>query len=79
MASCNPGDHWHPGRWSYLHIYTWNPNDPYFDWKRPSKIEVIWALDIHMYIFIYPLWGFLSLYKEFEFDHSPNRKRLMDF
>ena len=19
-----------------IYIYTWNPNDPYFDWKRPS-------------------------------------------
>ena len=30
-------------------IYTWNPNDPCFDWKRhcfegwPSKLEVIWV------------------------------------
>ena len=19
-----------------MYMYTWNPNDPYFDWKRPS-------------------------------------------
>ena len=37
-------------------IYTWNPNDPCFDWKRPcfgggwsSKIKVIWVPSIYVY------------------------------
>ena len=46
----------------YIYIYyilwyiSWNPNDPCFDWKRPSfggwpsKIGVIWVLGIHIYI-----------------------------
>ena len=42
-------------------MYTWNPSDPCFGWKRPcfdgftglpSKTEVIWALG--MYIFSPP-------------------------
>ena len=37
--------------YTYIHIYTWNPKDPCFDWKglllgelTKTKIEIIWAL-----------------------------------
>ena len=41
-----------------IYIYTWNPNDPCFDWKFglvlggwvPSKIKVIKGFQVYIYI-----------------------------
>ena len=41
-------------------IYTCNPNDPCFDWKRPSfgiKTKDKWVPGIYIYIYIYQLVG----------------------
>ena len=42
------------GNMKKIYIYAWNPNDPCFDWKRPSfglKTKDKWVPGIHIYIY----------------------------
>ena len=55
-------------------IYTWNPNVPCFDWKRPSfggKTKDKWVPGIYIYnTYIYYIYWYIYIYTYYMYDYA---------